>query len=201
MSTKRGDTTRSRPQKHQNRTAFKNNLHDTSHTTKLINSLNISQVCKHCKDVIEWKIKYKKYKPLTQPKTCTKCSEKVVKHAYHIMCIPCAQLNKVCPKCGQQEELVPKVATVEEQQKLDSEMRQTLKSLSERKRRTFLRYMNSNKKVNGKADGDGDGDADGDGEGEKPSKEELIAKLDALKVDDADGDYDEFSDLGSDFDD
>ncbi|XP_026481658.1 uncharacterized protein C9orf85 homolog [Ctenocephalides felis] len=203
MSTRRGDTSRSRPQKHQNKTAFKNNLHDTSHTTKFINSLHISQVCKHCKDVIEWKIKYKKYKPLTQPKTCTKCSQKTIKQAYHIMCIPCSQKLKVCPKCSKAEELVPKVATAEEQQRMDAEMRQTLKTLSERKRRTFLRYMNSNKKNKDDAE---------DATGEKPNKEELIAKLDALKVDDGEddsldfGDSDggddggDFSDLGSDFD-
>lgn len=85
---------------------------------------------------------------------------------------------------------------------MDAEMRQTLKTLSERKRRTFLRYMNSNKKNKGDAE---------DATGEKPNKEELIAKLDALKVDDgeddsldfgdSDGDDDgDFSDLGSDFD-
>ncbi|RXG67302.1 hypothetical protein Avbf_09799, partial [Armadillidium vulgare] len=38
-----------------------------------------SKVCKQCKDVIEWKIKYKKYKPLTQPKTCSNCHLKSIK--------------------------------------------------------------------------------------------------------------------------
>lgn len=72
MSTRRGANLRDRPQKYKNRTAFKNDLHDKTPQIKFLNSLQISEVCEHCKSVIEWKIKYKKYKPLSQPKKCTK---------------------------------------------------------------------------------------------------------------------------------
>lgn len=72
MSSQKGNISRQRPQKHQNRVAFKNTLHDTSLRTKQINNLQVSNVCVRCKEVIEWKIKYKKYKPLTQMKTCVK---------------------------------------------------------------------------------------------------------------------------------
>lgn len=105
MSTSKGSSNRTRPQKHQNRTAFKNNLHDTSNKTKIINSLDIGGVCKRCKDIIAWKIKYKKYKPLTAPKKCVSCNAKAVKHAYHVMCSPCAKEKKSCAKCCKTSEV------------------------------------------------------------------------------------------------
>ena len=67
MSSQRGNHKKG-PQKHQNRTSFKNNLHDTSKRTKEINELVHHGLCERCKEIIEWKIKYKKYKPLTVPK-------------------------------------------------------------------------------------------------------------------------------------
>ncbi|KAJ9584600.1 hypothetical protein L9F63_021070, partial [Diploptera punctata] len=91
----KGNIKRTRPQKHQNTTAFKNNLHDTSHKTKQLNRIEISNVCLKCKNILDWKIKYKKYKSL---KTCTKCQQKTVKHSYHTICSECAQSLKVCPK-------------------------------------------------------------------------------------------------------
>jgi len=142
MSTQRGNTQRSRPQKHQNQFPFKNSLHDTSHKTKVINSLQIANVCERCKQIIEWKIKYKKYKPLKAPGKCNKCDQKAIKHAYHTMCGPCARKSNVCPKCGKAAELVVATPSKEEQLKMDAEMQNMLKTLPERKRRTFIRYMN-----------------------------------------------------------
>lgn len=71
-SAKGAGPTRKRPQKHKNSFAFKNDLHDKTPQIKKINSLNICEVCERCKAQIEWRIKYKKYKPLSQPKTCVK---------------------------------------------------------------------------------------------------------------------------------
>lgn len=68
MSSQRGNVKKQKAQKHQNTKAFKNNLHDTSGKAKLINSLQVTQCCARCTEVIEWKIRYKKYKPLTVPK-------------------------------------------------------------------------------------------------------------------------------------
>ena len=59
---------KSGPPKYRNKTTFRNDLHDSSHKTKSLNTLDISGVCMRCKAIIEWKIKYKKYKHLTQPK-------------------------------------------------------------------------------------------------------------------------------------
>ncbi|KAF5270477.1 hypothetical protein FQA39_LY08355 [Lamprigera yunnana] len=138
MSTQKGNNNRCRPQKHQNRASFKNTLHDTSHRTKLINNVQVSHVCERCKEVIEWKIKYKKYKPLTQPKTCVKCSQKTVKHAYHVMCNDCGNKLRVCTKCCQAKEVIECPTETEEQLRLDTELQQLIQSLPERKRRTFI---------------------------------------------------------------
>lgn len=71
MSSRKGaGPTRSRAQKHKNTFAFKNDLHDKTPQQKKINTLNVCEVCERCKAQIEWRIKYKKYKPLSQAKTC-----------------------------------------------------------------------------------------------------------------------------------
>lgn len=100
MSSQKGNAARIRPQKHQNRFAFKNNLHDTNIRTKRVNSIQINHVCPRCKDILEWKIKYKKYKMLKAAKNCNKCHNKTVKEAYHTVCQPCAGTLAICPKCG-----------------------------------------------------------------------------------------------------
>lgn len=99
MSSQRGNIARSRPQKHQNRKVFKNDLHDTNIRTKRINQIQIVNVCDRCRAILEWKIKYKKYKLLKAPKACNKCGEKAVKQPYHTICQPCASQLNACPKC------------------------------------------------------------------------------------------------------
>ncbi|XP_022909400.2 uncharacterized protein C9orf85 homolog [Onthophagus taurus] len=182
MSTQKGNNTRSRPQKHQNKSSFKNSLHDTSHRTKFINNIQVSDVCTRCKDVIEWKIKYKKYKPLTQPKKCVKCEQKTVRKAYHVMCRDCGKKLSVCTKCCQSKEIIPAPPDQEEQLKLDKELQVLLQSLSERKRRTFLRYMNKKEKDLG--------------ETSEQKKDDLVKKLNELNV----KDDSEFGDLDDDDD-
>jgi len=68
MSCQRGNTSRTRKQRFQNAKTFKNNLYDTSKTIKDINAMEHKGVCEHCKQVLEWRVHYRKYKPLTQPK-------------------------------------------------------------------------------------------------------------------------------------
>lgn len=142
MSCQKGNASRSRPQRYQNHTSFKNNLYDNSHKIKQINSIKVTDVCERCKKIIEWKIKYKKYKALKAPMKCTKCEQKTVKYSYHNICLPCAKQQEVCPKCGQKKEIVEGKPSKEEQIKLDAEFKVILKTMSERKRRAFLRYMN-----------------------------------------------------------
>lgn len=106
MSSQKGNVTRSRPQKHQNTFTFKNDKFDKSVQTKKINAKLHDGVCQRCKEVLEWRVKYSKYKPLSKPKKCVKCLQKTVKDSYHIMCRPCACELEVCAKCGKKEDIV-----------------------------------------------------------------------------------------------
>ncbi|KAI7979566.1 hypothetical protein LOK49_Contig302G00004 [Camellia lanceoleosa] len=47
---------------------------------------DVTGVCHCCKDQIEWKRKYGKYKPLTEPAKCQRCSKRAVRQAYHNLC-------------------------------------------------------------------------------------------------------------------
>lgn len=71
MSCQKGNITRTRAQKHKNSIAFKSDLHSTNPRIQALLSMDVLHVCARCKDIISWKIKYKKYKILKQPKTCT----------------------------------------------------------------------------------------------------------------------------------
>ncbi|XP_036383402.1 uncharacterized protein C9orf85 homolog [Megalops cyprinoides] len=117
MSSQKGNTSRSRGQKYQNTTAFKNNKYGTSVQVKKANAKVHDGVCKHCKDVLEWKVKYNKYKSLTQPRKCVKCLQKSVKDAYHIMCKPCALRLELCAKCGKKEDIVVSLQQEKEDEK------------------------------------------------------------------------------------
>ncbi|CAF4883919.1 unnamed protein product [Pieris macdunnoughi] len=139
MSLSKGNLQRNRPQKHQNRTTFKNDLHDTSKKTKTLNALQISGVCPRCKEIIEWKIKYKKYKPLATPRKCVGCDQKNVKQAYHIFCKKCAAEKNVCAKCCKP---IENIATEQISHEMsENEIQAMIKNLPERKKRTLLRHL------------------------------------------------------------
>ena len=117
MSSQKGNVNRTRQQKHKNTTAYKNNLYGETPRTKMLNSIQVCNdclfycpissdgmstfyfqvcnVCAHCQGVLEWKIKFNKYKILTAPARCTKCLEKTVKQAYCIFCVSCAEKSQV----------------------------------------------------------------------------------------------------------
>ena len=63
MST--GNAVRTRKPAYQNKVAFYHNRN--SKKTKTILSLPNAGLCKRCHDIIEWKKKYRKYKPLKAP--------------------------------------------------------------------------------------------------------------------------------------
>ncbi|XP_072467631.1 uncharacterized protein C9orf85 homolog isoform X2 [Notamacropus eugenii] len=106
MSSQKGNVTRTRSQRHQNAFSFRNDKFDSSVRTKRINAKLHDGVCQHCKEVLEWRVKYSKYKPLSKPKKCVKCLQKTVKDSYHMICRPCACELEVCAKCGKKEEIV-----------------------------------------------------------------------------------------------
>ena len=105
MSTRKGDSCK-RGQKHQNTKAYKAGLYGESRRVKLAAALPLAGVCARCREKIEWKKKYDKYKPLSAPRKCVLCQEKKVKQAYYRICQDCAQERGVCAKCGEEKEIV-----------------------------------------------------------------------------------------------
>ncbi|XP_077792080.1 uncharacterized protein C9orf85 homolog isoform X2 [Podarcis muralis] len=80
MSCQRGNVVRTRPQRHQNAQAFRNDRHDASARRKKINAKIHEGLCQHCKEVLEWRVKFNKYKPLTQPKKWIQTSLENTEH-------------------------------------------------------------------------------------------------------------------------
>jgi hypothetical protein len=73
---------------HQNATAWKHNP-KSKKTAKILSS-PISGVCRRCRDKLEWRKRYRKYKPRTTVGACNLCSQKRVYAAYHTICEPCS---------------------------------------------------------------------------------------------------------------
>ena len=111
MTTRKGDRSK-QGQKYQNSTAFKPGLYGESRRVKLAAALPLAGLCARCKEKIEWKKKYDKYKPLTAPRRCVACQEKRVKQAYYRLCQECAQSEGVCAKCGEEKEITSRYAHV-----------------------------------------------------------------------------------------
>jgi len=108
----------------------------------MLNSLDIHGVCARCKEQIDWRIKYKKYKPLSAPKKCVKCEQKTVKRAYTSACAPCGKALGVCVKCLEKKDLIEKSTLTQEEenahkQRLEAELR----LLPVRQRRALERKM------------------------------------------------------------
>lgn len=135
-----------------------------------------------------------------------RCSQKTVKRAYHVICRECAAASKRCAKCLKTEEegceIIPPEPTEQERLKIDIEMKHLIKSLSERKRRTFLRYMNGKKDKRKNKENDEDETDIEEKPRNRPTREELLDKLEKLKVSDKDEDfYADINSSDSDFDD
>lgn len=136
-----------------------------------------------------------------------------MKKAYHVCCKDCAKRERICAKCltsADEVNIEPPEPTPQEAQQLQVEMDRLIKSLSERKRRTFQRFMKRGKEVES-ADGDGDNEATGNAktdDGEVATKqyvphsrETLLSKIESLKLADEDEDDDDYSFDDSDLDD
>ncbi|KAH8317108.1 hypothetical protein KR074_011829 [Drosophila pseudoananassae] len=209
MSSQRGNVSRTRAQKHKNRHVFKNDLHDKTPQQMRLNAMHVSTVCQRCKDQIEWKIKYKKYKPLTQAKTCAHCKQRTVKKAYHVICRDCAIKAKACAKClksGDEVAIEAPEPTPQEEQQLQVEMDRLIKSFSERKRRAFLRYMQKGKKQPGEEPVDDEQEAQAQEKAKRVAhtRDELLDKIKQLNLaaeDDEDDEDFDFSDEDEDEDD
>ena len=105
--------------------------------------MQVVNCCPKCTEVIEWKIKYGKYKALSAPAKCVDCLQRTVKHSYHVRCGSCVEKSGKCAKCGDMvEEIVhsspPSQSTTDRE---EAEFQRDLKCLPERKRRAFLRDL------------------------------------------------------------
>lgn len=81
-----------------------------------------------------------------------RCGNRTVTKAYHVCCKECAKKERCCAKCltsADKVNIEPAEASPQEEQLLKVEMDRLIKSLPERKRRTFLRYMKKGKEVEG----------------------------------------------------
>ncbi|KAE8730477.1 transcription factor MYB59-like [Hibiscus syriacus] len=138
MSSRRG------PPKHQNSYAWKPNagvkINEKEVGGKLRPYSEITGVCPRCREQIDWKRRYGKYKPLTEPAKCQLCTKRNVRQAYHNLCSGCAKEQKVCAKCRcHVDQIVGRdSADVEEEQKM---LEEAIKNARERDRRTLLRAV------------------------------------------------------------
>ncbi|GAB9474657.1 hypothetical protein Gpo141_00011777 [Globisporangium polare] len=163
MSSQRGNMKKGAP-KHQNSFAFKHN--PKSKKTERILSLPIYGLCEKCRKQIEWRKKYRKYKPLTQPASCIHCHQKNVTSAYHASCDPCARERDICAKCCQSKEIVlseQELALI--RAKEAKEFETTLESMRERDRRAHLRKAEKEKEEERRLRREAAGEAGSDGEG------------------------------------
>ncbi|KAG5112093.1 hypothetical protein JHK82_035362 [Glycine max] len=139
---------RSGPPKHQNKYAWKPNagrkINETEVGGRFRPLSEITGVCSRCKDQIEWKRRYGKYKPLLQPAKCQRCSKRAVRQAYHNLCPGCAKEHGVCAKCCcSTKQIVGRdISEVEAEQKM---LEEAIKNSRERERRSLLRAMNKDK--------------------------------------------------------
>lgn len=121
-----------------------------------------------------------------------------------MICRDCAVAAQQCAKCMKTEgevTIIPPEMSPEEKLRLDVEMRQMIKMLPERKRRAIKRFMAGKKKRKNKdcEDDDEEGSTHSE-ENVVPTREELLHKIEKMKL----GPDDEFyegvadSDLDSD---
>lgn len=83
-----------------------------------IQHLMCEGICGRCRDKVQWRFKYDKYKPLKNPATCQDCRQKTIVKAYRTLCDSCALAKNVCPSCCSDlvlDETITKEEEVEEE--------------------------------------------------------------------------------------
>ncbi|KAL6994126.1 hypothetical protein U1Q18_012232 [Sarracenia purpurea var. burkii] len=135
------------PPKHQNTYAWNPNggrkINETEVGGKFRPFSEVTGVCPRCKEKIEWKRKYGKYKPLTEPAKCQRCSKRAVRQAYHNLCAACAKEQNVCAKCSCRVNQI--IGRDRSEVEAEQKMLEAIKNARERDRRSLLRAMNKGK--------------------------------------------------------
>ncbi|KAG0210858.1 hypothetical protein BGX28_008825 [Mortierella sp. GBA30] len=158
-------------QAHKNTFAFHANK--SSKITKRIASMPVGGLCEKCVEVIMWRKKFKKYKPLTTMKKCVSCEQKAIKEAYHVMCNNCAGAKNVCAKCLESRDIVPtNIKTEKELIQEQVELERLLSGMTERERRSYLRQLERKNKKGEDEDEESGSEDDADEEGSDESEDE-----------------------------
>lgn len=105
MSSQRGNVKKS-GQTYQNKFMFKPNLKGkTEGELSKIANVPLDKMCQRCYEIVQWKVDFRKYKPLKTARKCNLCKQPRVIKAYRIICDGCALKDKangvlLCTKCG-----------------------------------------------------------------------------------------------------
>lgn len=151
MSTRKGAPKKGAP-KHQNDFTYKHNKN--SKLTTKIQSIPHTNLCKRCWDKIEWRKKFRKYKPITVPRRCNACDKKSVHKAYHVLCDPCAKELDVCAKCMDLEVYKSEKELEAEMAEEEENIEEELDGLPLRVKRSIMRKREKAKQNEGKEEDD-----------------------------------------------
>lgn len=58
-------------------------------------------ICIKCREKLQWRFQFNKYKPLKNIANCSNCHKKCITKAYRTLCDQCANEKNVCPGCCQ----------------------------------------------------------------------------------------------------
>jgi hypothetical protein len=97
-------------------------------------------LCANCTDIVEYKKKSGKYRPMKQPAKCAACGQKTVHQAYATFCQPCAQSKCVCMRCGGKR-AAPKPRSAQDNLVQELQAQLDAGGHNERQRRTLLRKI------------------------------------------------------------
>ncbi|CAO2182816.1 unnamed protein product [Urochloa humidicola] len=136
------------PPKHQNTYAWKPHLNQKINETEPGGRFRplseITGVCQRCRDQIDWKRRYGKYKQIVEPAKCQKCGKRAVRQAYHNVCRDCSKNLGICAKCcTRHSNLVGRDVNEEDSER--KALEEAIRGARERERRTLLRIMNKDK--------------------------------------------------------
>jgi len=155
MSTQKGNV-KKKGQKHQNIFEFKHNKNSSK--TKKIMQAPLDFLCEKCLKIMEWKIKYRKYKPLTTPSLCVLCEKYNILKAHRNACDLCSKEYMVCSKCVHPCESFAQPtnrrnfgnyhSTAKGLNKKELEIiEEIIKNLKERQKRTVLRRIENKERI------------------------------------------------------
>lgn len=129
----------SRAPKHNNTYAFKHNP-NSKKTSKILAKVHRG-LCTRCHEQIEWRKKYRKYKPLKAAKKCRGCEKKSITRAYHTLCASCASGRKACAKCTKPLQNMTEDPSAAGSKAKLADVEDYLSGLKERERRTIVRKI------------------------------------------------------------